>query len=302
LLGNQPVQPLLRLVDIAMRKGDVNEARDLLEQAEMAAQSIVHKAEVRGAAANLEFRLGRIRVGIEQLYLQEEFLVQFQSPFAIAQTTYIQMVRAHNSLGDPDAAQEVLDIALGMVAPPMDQFFAFSEAGILIERGDYDGAEAAIQRGAEMLEQFKLEDFKFLVEMIGGFIQRKRGDYPGSSAGFGAARERINHSVLGGSDFYRELPALNAELAHSLVLGGDLDQAEKALAEGFRLDPSEPRLWVNKARFQFASGLPQLAQASVNYALAIWKDADPDYREYTHARNLAQEISQSLANSSAPVD
>jgi tetratricopeptide (TPR) repeat protein len=295
LLGDQTVQPVLRLVDIAMRKGDVNEARDLLEQAEMAAQSIVHKSEVRAAVANLEFRLGRIRAGMEQLYLQQEFLVQFQSPFAIAQTTYIPMVRAHNSLGDPDTAQEVLDIALGMVAPPMDQFFAFSEADILGQRGDYDRAEAATQRGAEMLEQFKLEDLKFIVEMIEGFIQRKRGDYPGSAAGFRAALERINHSVLGGSDLYRELPALNAELAHSLVLGGALDQAEKALAEGFRLDPSEPRLWVSKARFQFASGRPQLAQASVNYALAIWKDADPEYEEFNEALSLEQEIRRSLS-------
>jgi tetratricopeptide (TPR) repeat protein len=229
-------------------------------------------------------------------------MAQYQPPFAIAMATYQPMVRAHNSLGDPDSAQQILDIALGMVEPPMDKFLAFSEADILIQRGDYDAAEAATQRSAEILEKFKLEDMKYLVEIIEVLILLKRGDYPGSAAGFRAALERINHSVLGGSDLYRELPALNAELAHSLVLGGDLDQAEKALAEGFRLDPSEPRLWVNKARFQFASGLPQLAQASVNYALAIWKDADPDYRAYTQARNLEQEISQSLAISSAPVD
>ena len=294
VLGDQSAQPLLRLVDIAMRKGDVNEARDLLEQAEIAAQSVAHKALVRGAVADLEFRLGRIRAGLEQLYLQEEFLVQFQTPFAITLATYLPMVMAHNSLGDPDSAQEILNIALGMVAPPMDKFLAFSEAGILIERGDYDGADAAVRRGAEIIEQFKLADMKYLVEMMDGFIQRKRGDYPASSAAFQAALERINHSVLGGFDLYRELPALNAELAQSLVLGGDLEQAEKALAEGFRLDPSEPRLWVSKARFQFASGLPQLAQASVSYALAIWKDADPEYRALNEAQSLEQEIRQSL--------
>jgi tetratricopeptide (TPR) repeat protein/TolB-like protein len=290
LLGDQPVEPLLRLVDIALRKGDVNEARALLEQAEMVAQSVVHKAQVHEAAAGLEMRLGRIRAGIEQLYLQEEFLVQFQSPFAIALATYLPMVRAHNSLGDPDSAQAILDIAQGMVAPPLDKFLAFSEADILIERGDYDGAEAATQRGAEIIEQFKLEDMKFLIDMIDGFIKRERGDYPGSSAAFRATLERINHSVIGGSDLYRELPAMNAYLAESLVLAGELDQAEKALAVGFRLDPSEPLLWVCKARFQFASGLPQLAQASVHYALAIWKDADPEYRALNEARALEQEI------------
>ncbi len=185
---------------------------------------------------------------------------------------------------------------MGMVTPPLDQFFAFSEADILIQRGDYDGAEAATQRGAEMLDQFKFEDLKFLVEMIQGYIQRERGDYAGSSVGFRAALERINHSVLGGSELYRELPRLNAELAESLVGVGDLERAEKALAEGFKLDPSEPLLWVSKARFQFASGLPQLAQASVNYALAIWKDADPEFYHLNEAQSLEQEIRLSLTD------
>ena len=296
VLGDQPVQPLLRLVDIAMRKGDVNEARDLLEQAEMAAQSVAHKAQVRAEVARFEARLGRMRAAIEQLHLQEEYLVQFQPPFAITMEVYQPMIRAHNSLGDPDRAQEILDIAQGMVAPPLDKFLAFSEADILIQREDYDGAEAAVQRGAEVIEQFKFEDLKFLIHMLDGFIKRERGDYPGSSAAFRAALDRINHSVLGGSDLYRELPFLNAELAHSLVLGGELDQAEKALAEGFRLDPSEPLLWVNKARFQFASGLPRLAQASVNYALAIWKDADPEYHQLNEALSLEQEIRRSLSD------
>jgi tetratricopeptide (TPR) repeat protein len=295
LLGDQPVQPLLRLVDIAMRKGNVNEARDLLEQAELAAQSVQYKAQVRGAAASFEARLGRIRAGIEQLSSQQEFLVQFQPPMAVALEVYQPMILAYSSLGETDRAQNMLDIALGMVAPPLDKFFAFSEADILVQREDYDGAEAAVQRGAEVIEEFKLEDMKFIVEMINGYIKRERGDYPGSSAAFRATLERINHSVIGGSDLYKELPALNAELAESLVLGGELDQAEDALAVGFRLDPSHPLLWVSKARFQFASGLPQLAQASVGYALAIWKDADPEYHKLNKAQSLEQEIKQSLS-------
>jgi len=54
-------------------------------------------------------------------------------------------------------------------------------------------------------------------------------------------------------------------------------------------------LWVSKAHFQFASGLPQLAQASVSYALAIWKDADPEYEELLEALSLEKEIALSLS-------
>jgi len=293
LLADEPVQPLLRLVDIELRKGNVTEARDLLDQAESEAESVAQKAQVREAGAELESRLGRIRAAIEKLRQQEEFLAQFQSPWTVTMAVYQPMIRAYNSLGDPDTAQEILTISLSKVGPPLDKFLAFSEADILFQRGDYDAVEAAVQRGVEVIEEFKLEDMYFLVDMLNGYLMRKRGDYPGSSAAFEATLERVERSVIGGSDLYRELPLFNAELAHSLVLAGDLDRAEKALADGFRLDPSHPLLWVNKARFQHASGQPQMAQASVNYALAIWKDADQEFYELNEALALEQEIRQS---------
>lgn len=295
LLEDVPVQPLLRLVDIAMRKGNVNEARDLLAQADLAAQSVAQKAQVRAAFAGFYNRLGRIHASIDQLLLQEELLVQFRPPFQVVLEAHQPMISAYCSLDERDRAQEVLDVAQSMVAPPLDKFLAFSEAGIRVLRQDYDGAEAAVRRGAEVIEEFKLEDMKFLVDMINGYIERKRGDYEASSASFRAVLERINHSVLGGSDLYRELPTFHAELAHSLVLQGDLEAAEHALEEGFALDPSHPLLWVSKARFQYASGMPQLALGSLGYALAFWKDADPAYREFIAALALEQEIRQSLS-------
>ncbi len=295
LLADEPVQPLLRLVDIELRKGNVTGARDLLGQAEAAAESVAQKAQVREVGAELETRLGRMRAAIEQLRQQEEFLSQYQSPWTVTMAVYQPMIRAYNSLGDTDTAQEILTLSFGKVGPPLDKFLAFSEADILIQREDYDAAEAAVLRGVEVIEEFRLEDMYFLVDMINGYIMRLRGDYAGSAAAFQATLERVNSSVIGGSELYRELPALNAELAHSLVLGGELDLAEDALTEGFRLDPSHPMLWLSKARFQHASGQPQLAQASVSYALAIWKDADPEYFELNKALDLQQEIRQSLS-------
>jgi hypothetical protein len=41
--------------------------------------------------------------------------------------------------------------------------------------------------------------------------------------------------------------------------------------------------------------MPQLALASLGYALAFWKDADPEYYEFRKALALEQEIRQSLS-------
>ena len=297
LLENQPVRPMLKMADVAMRRGDANAGRKLLEQAEEIAQTSQDKALVRASASYIEYRLGRIYAAIEQLNRQEEFLRQSLPPFQLALTIYAPMVRYYCDLHDTDNAQTALDKGLAMVQPPLDQFLAFSEAAILLEMGDLEGAEAAVGKGIAIIDQFKLEHLRFQVNLLEGFISQKRGDHEDSAESFQIALDRIEHSVFGGADVYdvyRALPVLNAVLAESLLLGGDLDGAEKALDKGFEQDPSEPTLWASKARFQFASGLPQLALASVNYALAIWKDADPEYREYKQAVKLEADILEAL--------
>jgi tetratricopeptide (TPR) repeat protein len=294
LLENQPVQPMLRMADLAARNGDSRAAREILEQAEEIARTPQDKGLVRQSAATLESRLGRIRASIEQLYRQKEYLLQTVPPFEVALATYIPMVGSYVYLGDIENAEETLGKASNLVQPPLDKFLAFSEVFLLLEKGDIVGAQRALGEAEELIEQFKLEDLKSQVDFLQGLILRKQEDHPASAASFRAARERIERSVIAGANTNAQLPAFIAELAKSLVLSGDLDAAEEALSEGFRLDPSQPQLWVTKARHQFASGLPRLAQASVNYALAIWKDADPEYKEYRQALELAAEIRQAL--------
>ena len=75
-----------------------------------------------------------------------------------------------------------------------------------------------------------------------------------------------------------------------MVKTADLDAAQRSIDAGLRLDPTEPQLWVVKAELQKAQSMPQLAQASVSYALAIWKDADEDYVFAKQARSLAEEL------------
>jgi tetratricopeptide (TPR) repeat protein len=75
-----------------------------------------------------------------------------------------------------------------------------------------------------------------------------------------------------------------------MIHAGELEQAEATLEKGFALDPTHPQLWLARSRLQEAMGATALAQASVNFALAIWKDADPDYRYYIQASELAAEL------------
>jgi tetratricopeptide (TPR) repeat protein len=294
LLDNQPVVPTLKLAFIAIRNGNENEARSLLEQAEGFARTSQDHAQVRAAAVYVENRLGRLTAAIEQLYRMEEYLQQSLPPFEIALSVYAPMIRCFVDLQDTQGARAALDKALSMVQPPLDQFLAFGEAAILLHEGDLDGAEAAIENGIAIIDQFKAEYLKFQVDLYNGYINYKRGDYAGSAVSFKSALEKIEHSFLLGGDINLILPALNAALARSQIFDGELEDAQKTLDRGFEQDPSEPTLWVSKARFQLASGQPRLALASVNYALAIWSRADPEYREYMLARELQADIQKAL--------
>jgi Tfp pilus assembly protein PilF len=81
-----------------------------------------------------------------------------------------------------------------------------------------------------------------------------------------------------------------AEIATAQIKTGNLHTAAQSIEAGSVLDASEPTLWVVRAQLQQAQGMPQLALASVNYALAIWKDADADYVLANEARALAEEL------------
>lgn len=86
------------------------------------------------------------------------------------------------------------------------------------------------------------------------------------------------------------VPQLYAEVAKAQINANDMDAAEKSIETGFHIDPSEPTLWVAEARLLRARDMTPLALASVNYALAIWKDADEDDMLAKKARVLAAEL------------
>lgn len=293
LLENNPVQPTLRLVIIAARKGNENKARQLLEQAVALAQTPTDRGDVHQAASFLEARLGRIDDAIEQLYAAEEFYRQTQAPFQVALGIYDPIVRLNLYRGDVENAEAALASGMDLVQPPMDKFLAFCEAQIFIQQGALDQAGQALDRGVEIIEQFKFDFLRFLITLVEADIQEARGDYEGETNSLKLALQQIDRSFVAAELYAQYVPKLYADLANAQVLAGDLDGAEESLNKGFKLDPSEPNLWSAQARQQKASGLSHLAVASINYALAIWQDADPQFDQWKEARALASEITGS---------
>ncbi len=293
LLDDYPVQPTLRLVIINSRKGDERKARALLEEAERLAQTPSDRASVHQAASFFEARLGRIDAAIRQLYKAQEYMAQTQPPFAVALATYSPIVNLQLSRGNIEGAEAALEKALGLLEPPMDQFLAFSEAMVLVQKGELQQASAALERGVEIIEQLKFEPLKFQISLVQAGIHEARGDYADMSLSLILGIEQVDKSFIAAELYAQYVPRIYAELAHAQVMSEDMQGADVSLTRGFRLDPSEPMLWMAKAKRQNASGSTQLAMASVNYALAIWESSDSGFVGLEKARELVAEINES---------
>ena len=79
-------------------------------------------------------------------------------------------------------------------------------------------------------------------------------------------------------------------VARSKILSGDNVGALSTLEEGFELDGNNAILWVERARLQSRKNQLALARASINYAMAIWAKADPNYYLFVQAQELANTI------------
>lgn len=294
LLEDRAVSSLLKLAFVSLRRGETKSAMGLIEEAEGNARTSQEKAQIRGTAGYIEYRHGRLRAGIEQLKLQGEYMKESMPPFQLALSIRAPMIQYFLELNDITSARAEFAKVMEVVQPPLDQFMAFSEASILIEEGDFDGAREAIQRGISIIEQFKLEDMYFQVDFTNANIAMTQGDYTTAVGLYERAIERITHMVIAGGDISLAVPQLMALLAASQIQAGDLDAASRTLDRAFDIDPAEPKLWLAKASLQQATGQLQLAQASVIYALAIWENADADYKHLETLLRLQAEIQEAM--------
>jgi tetratricopeptide (TPR) repeat protein len=289
VLQNSPVKPTLKLAIIASRRGDIPAARQYLAEAEGFAQSPADKILVLQGAAQLELRLGRIGKAIRQSYAQEEFLRQSQGLLELTLSMYTPLIDYYVLLGDYESARSALDTATGLLTPPVDKFMAFSAAVIQAREHEFDAARASLQQARGVMEQFQLNYLQAQVHLVEAIINEEQGDFEAMAEHCRQAIERSHQAVVA-TEAQLGLPQIYAQLARAQIRLGKLDAAGKSIEAGFHLDPSEPVLWVEKARLQQAGNMPQMALASVNYALAIWKDADENYIELHSARSLAAEL------------
>jgi tetratricopeptide (TPR) repeat protein len=290
LLEDPPLAPALHLALLAVRQGEWASTRSLLSEARSMAPTSQQLAEVLEVEIMLEVRLGRIRRAIELTAQQLEFTRQSLRPVGQVFAYSVPVVQYSLLLNDIELAGKTLQEAQPMLQPPMDQFLSFSEATILARKGEFEASRAALEQGRAAIELFKADYLAFQIPLTAGVIAYEQEDWAAAARRFEEAILKAEQSIMA-SEFHMRLSLMYGACAQMHVRSGELELAQEVLDAAFRRDSSEPSLWFARALLQQARANPQMALASVNYALAIWSDADPEYLDYQAALALRDELS-----------
>jgi tetratricopeptide (TPR) repeat protein len=289
LLEDPAVMPTLRLAQLEIRRGEWSDAQRLIEEAaSLASGSAVHESAVLRLRGQLAFRRGNIHAAIDILERFAAVNREILSPMEQIFEHNIPLIQFYMLLGRLDQAESVLDATMQLLQPPLNQFLSFSEVQLRARKGEFEAAEAALRDGMEAIELFKADYLAFQIPLSAALIAREKRDYSAAAAHFQEAIDGIHRSVM--IDELQPFTQFHGECARMHVLAGELDQAQSVLDHAFRRDSANPNLWVARAMLQRASGSPAMAMASINYALAIWTNADPDYVEYRDALTLRDEL------------
>jgi tetratricopeptide (TPR) repeat protein len=290
LIEDPPLRSVLRQGLVALKQGEWGAVNDSLQQARQLDTGPAGQSAILVMQGLLEFRLGKIRQAIEVLELQTQSDELSKSPMNRVFSYTFPFVQYNLLIGEFDEAQQALDLAMESVQPPLNQFLAFSEVSLLAAQGEFDAALQAIDRGRDVIDRFKAKYIEFQIPLSEAIVAAERGDFPLAAEKFSRAIEQAERSTAGGELLFR-LSDIYGACADMYVRSGDLKKAQVFLDQAFAHDPSEPSLWVARARLQKERGMEEMASASINYALAIWKEADPEYRHYREALEFRDSLS-----------
>ncbi len=141
-----------------------------------------------------------------------------------------------------------------------------------------EGVDAALEAHRQVIQGMEANDVLAGLADGLGLIRERAGDYAGAAESF---REAI---VLSPETEYRR------GAGRALRKAGRLDEAEAELREVLRLVPADPHALFEMALLMEARGDIEDAVEHLRGALAVWENADGDYRPAREARAKLAEL------------
>lgn len=301
-----------RLAQLARRSGDLDEARNYYDRAMILAPTdvglLVGLGEVERGAGNLEAALRHYETGLtiastpeeraqvysalESFFLtkgqvgsaleyQEDRLLEapsFQPAFSVAQLRLMGAGLYAEAGREEEAFARVAE-AGAELSPPFDGLIPLGEMQIFLALEDADAIEGTLSGVEAFIDLLQYEMLRPTVVSARGFVHELRGEYREAIQQY-ENEQRLNP---GSTTVNMRLGRCHREL-------GELDEAVGLLQEALKSSPFGPRTNYEMALTYEAMGRMDQAREHLGRSLAIWSEADPNFRWARRAREAAERL------------
>jgi len=278
ILAPSDVGLLVGMGDVERAAGELEEALARYQAGMSTASTPEERAQVYSALVSLSLAKGQVGKALEfQEALLEEALT-YEPIFNVAQFTLIGAGLYAEAGREEDAFAMVAE-AGAQLAPPFDGLVPLGDMQIYLALEDADAIEGTLPGVEAFIDALQYEVIRPAVLSARGQVHELRGEY----------REAIQQ-------YEEEQRMKPADTSIRMKLGrcyrelGELDEAENHLQEALKSSPFGPRTNYEMALTYEAMGRTDEAREHLGRSLAIWSEADPEYRWARRARAAAERI------------
>lgn len=278
LLEDRSPGARLLLADIGAREGRFDAARAQIDLAMQAAGTSLERAEVQNERSDLARRQGRIRealTAVEDMRARlAEALPPTQAVLRVLPEWHLFALIGEGDEGLARAREDRLSLA-----PLLRDAAGLGLAPLFTELGQADSARIYLQGVRNFADTYKLEVMRPVIQTFEASLASLEGDYA-------RALREVDAAIGEGRSGRRQFRIR----ARALIETGRLADAEQTLDLAVKLDPSDAELRIERARLRIAQNQEADARAELERAMAIWRDADPDYVRLIEAQVLLDSL------------
>ncbi|UCH83582.1 MAG: protein kinase [Candidatus Latescibacterota bacterium] len=271
------VRALRSLGDIDACLGRDKDALDKYNEALSVSKSPQERSEVYGAFRAYYRTRGEMNTSID--YMEKELAEDSKvSPPIQALISELFGASDYATAGRTDEAWSMLERVSNRLQSPYDQFIPCGYLFYYVEVEEPDSAKVALDEAMPVIDAYKIETFRHVLIWAAGRIAELKEDY---------------QSAI--KQFEKRLELAPTEMEAYLDIGrcyrkmGRLDEAEAAISKTLKVHPVHPECHYEMALIYSERGDQEKAIDSLNKALTIWKNADPEYPPAKEARDKLSE-------------
>ena len=287
ILADDPLQSELGLARLEARRGQYENALARLEDMEASGLDGQQQMMVLSAQSEIAVLRGEIDRAIELVQQTNEIAKSLMPPMLRLFSVESQQAGMLALQGDVDGAISFLDTIGSQLQPPLSNYMAMTYASIYAEAENREASREWIDRLNEASSQMP-EIFSPFIEMLNARVAVWEGDAESAVARLDLARQQLAQSFLQTLQNNLSVTAIQVGLAEQYIDADAPDRSLEIVDEVMRVFPGHAQVMMVAAKAHLAKGENARAIQMLDRALDIWADADAAYTHRIEASTLRQ--------------